>query len=187
MCSWCAHDRDVHVQEHVLTHKEPGLGVCHKHFGGCICFSVGMVIFFPVFPLPVTVLPGPCESVLVRVPVHVHAWSCARGGARQPCPSPVFWGVPVSICGCVCAARCLGMAAGPWPGLCGLSRGSVRSVGLEPVCAAGTGNAAPAAPGDASPDTAPASVCPKREDGEGTARCQEFFLHKQGYLGPTGA
>lgn len=102
LCSWYAHDHDTHVQEYT---QGPDWGVCHKHFVEYMCFIVAMVLIFPFFPA--TVLPSPlcvCMCVLVRVSVHVHAWPRARGKARQLCPSPVFWGLPMSICGCVCAA-----------------------------------------------------------------------------------
>lgn len=141
VCSWCAHHHDTHVQEHALTHTGPALG------GGnatSILWSAYALMWawYQVLQLLQcqTVLPGPCVSVLVRVPVHAHACSRAQ---HTVCPSPGFWGVPVSICVSVCAARA-------WARLQGLGPGSAAAlcvgVGLEPGVCGGHREPCPALP-----------------------------------------
>lgn len=188
VCSWCAHDHDIHIQEPALTHTGSALGECHNHFVGCICFDVGMVPIFPVFPVPDRVLPGHvclCGYVFLCMHTrgHVHE-------AQHACRVLLLF---FGVCSCPSGAPCVLPAA--WASLQGLGPGSAVAlcvaVGLEPGVCSGHREPCPdragAAPRDASPDTPPASVCRQREDGEGTARCQAFFLHKQGYLGPIGA
>lgn len=69
----------VRVQEHapMQTHKASPV-VCASILQGA-CASVWVVVFIFLKSHAQTwggdmVLPGPCVSVLVRVPVHVCAW-----------------------------------------------------------------------------------------------------------------
>lgn len=187
VCSWHADDHDTHVQEHVLTHTHGlALGGMHRLFVRCMCFGVGMVLIFPVFPLTGRFFPGPCVSVSIRVPVHVHACSHARGRAVSFSCFSVCARVHLWLCVC-CRLPGHRRRASAWAAAGSAVTLCVRA-GLRPgACSGLCPDRAGAAPRDASPDTPPVSVCRKGEDGEGTARCQAFFLHKQGYLGPIGA
>lgn len=144
VCSWCAHDHDIHVQEHALTHTGPALGECHNHSVGCICFDVAMVSIFPVFPVPDRVLPGPvclCGYVFLCMHTrgHVHE---AQHACRVlllffgvcPCPSGLCVCCPLPGHRCRASAR-----AQPW--LC------VLLWGWSQVCAVGTGSPALTVPG----------------------------------------
>lgn len=70
----------IHAWEHILsqTHRDQPCGGTHKHFVGCMCFSMGCCIYFSKFTCTDMwgdmVLPGPYVTVLVHVSVHV----CAR-------------------------------------------------------------------------------------------------------------